>query len=146
MFSCPSEKTIVALPAVVCVWLLSCKPMMSARFFAVAALFTTTSVAHADDTFRCPTGRLIRVGEPLADARGKCGPPSHSSQRTEKQRVRERGPDALDGTPVYIDREIDVAVEEWLFDQGNQRFVRALRFENGRLVSITTGRYGGGDK
>jgi hypothetical protein len=109
---------------------------------SIAALFTTIGVARADETFRCPTGRLIRVGDPLAEARGKCGAPSRSDRRIEKHQVQVRGENALDGTPIWIEREVAVAVEEWLFDLGSERFVRLLRFEDGRLATITTGRYG----
>lgn len=35
-----------------------------------------------------------------------------------------------------------VAVEEWLFDQGNNRLMQMLRFENERLVSIKSIGYG----
>jgi hypothetical protein len=121
--------------------------MKRAAFVAIAALFTTAGVARADETFRCPTGRLVSVGDQLLEARGRCGAPSRSSRHTEKQHVRVRGEDARDGSPIWIEQAFEVAVEEWFFDQGSERFVRALRFENGRLTSITTGRYGGsGDK
>lgn len=35
-----------------------------------------------------------------------------------------------------------VTVEEWTYDMGPTRFVRFLRFINGRLIDIETGRYG----
>jgi hypothetical protein len=108
----------------------------------LAALCATDSIALADDSFRCPTGRLINVGVGLDEARGKCGAPKRSDRRVEKQRIRERGLEPVEGTPIYTEREIEVAVDEWIFDLGRDRFVRVLRFENGKLVAITTGRYG----
>ena len=38
-----------------------------------------------------------------------------------------------------------VAVEEWMFNRGNRRFMQLLRFENERLVAIEQLSYGFGD-
>jgi hypothetical protein len=35
-----------------------------------------------------------------------------------------------------------VTVEEWEYNLGSNRFIRYLRFENGRLIRITVGDYG----
>jgi hypothetical protein len=47
------------------------------------------------------------------------------------------------GEAVYTDRRIEhrppgyyVEVDEWIYDQGETRFQRLLRFENGRLRRI----------
>lgn len=102
--------------------------------------------AWADESFRCPTDRLVRLGDLLPEARKRCGAPDQVAQRTEKHRIAVRGHDALTGAPLLEEREVEVAIEEWYFDRGSERLVRLLRFENGRLASISTGRYGVGDK
>jgi hypothetical protein len=94
-------------------------------------------------TFRCPTDRLIRVDEPLIEARAKCGTPTHVVQRNEKEKVSLRARHAA-GSEFIEEREITLEVEEWYFDLGRNRFSRLIRFENGRLAKITTGQYGAG--
>lgn len=47
------------------------------------------------------------------------------------------------GEAVYVDRRVEhrppgyfIHVDEWIYDQGDTRFQRLLRFENGRLRRI----------
>jgi hypothetical protein len=42
--------------------------------------------------------------------------------------------------PLFV-KEL-VTIEEWEYNLGSNRFIRYLRFENGRLTRITEGDYG----
>lgn len=106
-------------------------------------LMTAAAPARADESFRCPTDRLIRLGDPLIEAKAKCGAPSHVIARNEKEKVSLRARHAA-GAEFIDEREITVEVEEWFYDLGRNRLSRLLRFENGRLAEITTGQYGSG--
>jgi len=88
---------------------------------------------------------VIRLGDPLYEARGTCGSPTHVVQRKEKEKVGLKARHISSGGSDFIDeREITVEVEEWYFDLGRNRPARLLRFENGRLAAITTGQYSAG--
>ncbi len=102
------------------------------------------SPSPTDDGFRCSTGRLVSVGDSIADVRERCGEPDSSDQRTETRlRVARRSAGgSVDATrPAAGTSVIDetVTVDEWSYDLGNGRLTRHLRFENGRLAQVTTG-------
>ena len=62
--------------------------------------------------------------------------------------VRYKG--SLGSRPVLPDEDLSrpflvkelVTIEEWEHNLGPGQFIRNLRFENGRLIRITTGDYG----
>lgn len=77
---------------------------------------------------------------------GNCGEPTWVETREEwRQRAVPAGT-ILDGW--YVARyprviQASVEIEEWTYDLGRTKFTRILVFEDGILVSIRTGGYGG---
>jgi hypothetical protein len=112
--------------------------------FMVILLLNTTSVVTASD-FSCGS-KIITIKDHKHDVLRKCGEPSHVEVWEEVRAKRDLG-FRLSGTEMALDRwpllvkEL-VTVEEWEYNLGSTRFIRYLRFENGRLIKITEGDYG----
>lgn len=92
--------------------------------------------------FRCGT-RLISIGDRPIDVRKHCGKPDAIQAWKEERFLRDFG-STRNGGNRYPNREpflvkIHVNIEEWTYNLGPHRFIRILRFENGRLVDIATG-------
>jgi hypothetical protein len=110
---------------------------------AIVSVLAVAKGARAEDSFRCPTERLIRLGDPLFEAKGICGEPTKVDQRIEKEKVGLKARHISGGGREYVEeREITLEVEEWYYDLGTKHRARLLRFENGRLASITIGKRG----
>jgi hypothetical protein len=110
----------------------------------VSLLLTAPFDVMASD-FSCGS-KMISIGDYQYDVLNKCGEPSHV-EVWEKMRIkRDFGPRLLetdlgwDQWPLFV-KEL-VKVEEWEYNLGPTRFIRYLRFENGRLIRITEGNYG----
>ncbi len=94
--------------------------------------------------FRCGAN-IISIGARKAEVLRKCGEPA-SLETWEA--VRYKG--SLGPRPVLPDEDLSrpflvkelVTIEEWEYNLGPGQFIRYLRFENGRLIRITTGDYG----
>jgi hypothetical protein len=111
-------------------------------FLAVFAALP--EAARADDGFRCPSGRLVMVGDRMNDVIDRCGQPDATYQRMEKRKVKHRITRWMNGVAEsFIEEvEVDVPLEEWTYDLGRNYFVRYVTFENGSVVGVTTGHYG----
>jgi hypothetical protein len=112
---------------------------------AMVALVNPTGPA-ADEGFRCESGRLVGVGDHMYEVQKKCGEPDFTGQRTEKRKVRVKVR-AGQGQRGYFEevteeREVEILVDEWIYDLGPTRFIRNVLFENGRVVGVGTGGYG----
>jgi hypothetical protein len=102
-------------------------------------------VAHADG-LSCQD-RLIKPGASTYDVRVLCGPPDSEEQRVETRAVRRRVPvpcpkGSSGGCSSFVDDAAEVAVLEWVYDFGTQRFLQFLTFEDGVLVRMRAGGYG----
>lgn len=98
--------------------------------FILFGIFLIPSSALAD-SFRCPSsGRLIHEGETQGEILSKCGEPDFVTQASSLFLKINR----------FETRE--VAVEEWTYDFGPNRFLQILRFEGGRLKEFEHGGYG----
>jgi hypothetical protein len=94
--------------------------------------------------FRCGVN-IISIGTRKAEVLRKCGEPA-SAETWEA--VRYKG--SFGSRPVLPDEDLSrpflvkelVTIEEWEYNLGPGQFIRYLRFENGRLIRITTGDYG----
>jgi hypothetical protein len=112
--------------------------------FIVILLLNATSAATASD-FSCGS-KIITIRDHKYDVLRKCGEPSHVEVLEEvriKRDLRFRLLEtemALDRRPLWVNEL--VTVEEWEYNFGSNRFIRYLRFENGRLIRITEGDYG----
>ncbi len=118
------------------------------RTLAALAVFSILSLtlAGSASAFRCGT-RLISVGDTRSEVLSRCGEPSWVDNWEEDRVERVFGwpyytgsPYAGTRYPLYI--VVRVTVEEWTYNMGPSHFIRILRFENGRIVSIETGDYG----
>jgi hypothetical protein len=111
----------------------------------LTALLLVASAGALDMGFTCGSF-IVAVGDRAYDVLKKCGDPVYVESW---QEVRARGdidPWTVEpGRRYYIGplyaQEL-VTVEEWEYDLGPNRFIRYLRFENGRLTRVTTGDYG----
>jgi len=77
--------------------------------------------------------QIILTSESKGEVLAKCGNPYYRSSRNEELR------EQLGGTQS---REVLVAVEEWTYNCGPQRFLRIITFRNGQVIDIRTGKYG----
>jgi hypothetical protein len=121
------------------------------RLFALALLGLTSltsepvvSTAFADG-MRCGT-KLVSDGDTLYEVHSRCGDPKFSVRRMEQRTVRHwvGGPCAPGAARCggFVERTIEVQIDEWTYDFGSTQFVRYLTFEQGVLVKVDTGSYG----
>lgn len=93
---------------------------------AAMALAVIAQGAAADGTLRCGVA-IVSEGQYTFEVEERCGEPMF--QRTF---VEYRG---YDIGPFWA---IPVQVDEWVYDLGQVKFRRLLRFEDGRLTRIQT--------
>jgi hypothetical protein len=101
-------------------------------------LTVIAGAAQADSAFRCGT-KLVTEGDTRTDVSNKCGDPEevdHSSILVQ--------PTAwIHGRPVLVGNGfIEVPVEVWLYNLGPNKFMRRVKFQDGRVVAIETLGYG----
>ncbi len=92
---------------------------------ALFLLMCASTVARADDTFRCGDN-LVSVGENQQAVLAKCGPPSSAERKPVRWRAARAG----------------CVIESWTYDRGSKELVRVLSFEDGLLEWIDVGDYG----
>lgn len=95
--------------------------------------------------FRC-NSYVIDVGMHKVEVMKKCGNPATRDQRVERRRIGVRQsignqvlpPVTVQGNrnAVEYEREIEIQIEEWVYNFGSQRFMQLLTFEDGRLKQI----------
>jgi hypothetical protein len=101
--------------------------------------------------FRC-NSYVIDVGMHKVEVMKKCGNPATRDQRVERRRIGVRQsighqvlpPVTMQGNrnAVEYEREIEIQIEEWVYNFGSQRFMQLLTFEDGRLKQIQDLGYG----
>lgn len=94
-------------------------------------------VVDSANAFRCH-GALVSVGDLQTEVRADCGDPTEIADWVEYRVVEIYHP-YLD---VFEAVEKPVFVEEWIYNLGPHRFIRQLRFEDGKLKAIRTLGYG----
>ena len=116
---------------------------MGRRFFNSAArhvglaLALYAAVGQAD-ALRCGNN-LVVDGDTVEKVRATCGEP----QRIERRDILQRPSYVRNGRVIYFGEEmVIVPVELWTYNFGPNRFMRRLRFVNGRLEEIETLGYG----
>jgi hypothetical protein len=105
----------------------------------------TTGAVRADSGFRCASGRLVDRGDRMYEVRDKCGDPDAVSTRVERRTIKEKVRRSLGGgatEDVTEERQIEVLLDEWVYDLGDRRFVRYVAFENDRVIDVATGTRG----
>jgi hypothetical protein len=117
--------------------------MLFLIFLMCAMLLLQVDTASA---FRCGT-RLVDIGDTRYEVLSRCGPPTWQDMWQEERIERIFTTPAVNfNKPLESRRPIAVVVyvpvEEWTYNLGPSQFVRILRFENNRLISVETGGYG----
>jgi Protein of unknown function (DUF2845) len=119
------------------------KCRLCAILIVLVALFTESALA-----FKC--GRfIVDEGDYKDDVYDKCGEPDSVQSHYEKRGNIAHGAVGIGNNPGYrygpstsfnagqaYYQEVDILVEEWLYDFGSSRMRQLLRFENGRLKEI----------
>jgi hypothetical protein len=102
------------------------------------------TATRADDGFRCASGRLVDVGDGMAEVADRCGEPDAAVHRTEIRRIRHRITRRVgDLEESFIEeQEVEVPIDEWTYDLGPRSFTRTVIFENARVRDVATGGYG----
>lgn len=79
----------------------------------------------------------------------KCGTPASASYRMEKRTIRikkysdlQTYPRLPNGTVVEVEKEVEVPIEEWIYNFGPQQFMQLVLIEDGRIRSISDLGYG----
>lgn len=104
--------------------------------------------SHPVFAFRCQHS-VIQLGDYKSDVYDLCGEPDSVERHIERraaqnfsdgtQYLYNRGRKLPKGSINYGQgqyREIDVSVEEWIYNFGHSKFRKYLRFENGELTEI----------
>lgn len=112
---------------------------------ALAISFCSMPNAAQALTFRCES-YVIDVGMHKAEVLKKCGNPAMRDQRVERRRLGVSQSNSQQGAlsrPTHAhrqtseyEREIEIQIEEWVYNFGPQRFMQLLTFEDGRLSKI----------
>lgn len=117
------------------------------RTFALVLAGAALAPPAAADGMSCGDS-IVSTGDSTYEVRAICGDPDAAAHRIEYRTVRVRVP-----APCYeergyrrcdveVERTIEVAVDDWVYDFGRLRFLEFLRFEDGRLVAVREGGYG----
>ena len=90
--------------------------------------------------------KLASTGESLYEVRAKCGDPDdaqHSVEtRTVPQKVLVPCGTAAKLCETVVLQTVQIAIDRWTYDFGNNRFIEFAHFEQGNLVRVSTGSYG----
>ena len=103
----------------------------------VALVVLSAAPAFADDGFRCPdTRRLINLNDSTMLVRKKCRDPHDATRYAETRKIRRLVRAQVKGVWVesWVEDEVTVQVEKWLYDFGRHDFMRVLYFENDLLT------------
>ncbi len=118
--------------------------MSIARLLFVLILLGLSQPAAA---VRCGS-KLVNEGDPKAKVLKHCGEPVSVERRTV---VRSGVPRLVTRTRGFSDERelllptrsfVEVNIEEWTFNFGPRKFMRVIRFENGRVKDIEALSYG----
>ncbi len=120
------------------------------------------ALSFAGDSWRCGN-RLVSEGFLMREVTDLCGPPSfvdafqeeislkifreipdrkEDGETDDGQHKRKRPSDSDENRELLREEIRTLDVEEWTYNKGSSSFMRFLRFEDGRLVSIKEGSYG----
>jgi hypothetical protein len=115
-------------------------------FFILIALPVSADDETPSSTMICGS-YVISRGQRQSDVARKCGEPTYVQTWDEErikrdyyQNIPAQTPEELSQVPLLLKEYIQV--QEWTYNFGPTRFMYYLRFENGRLKSITSGDYG----
>jgi hypothetical protein len=110
------------------------------------SLLTLGAPSAEADAIRCGR-KLVSDGDTLYEVRARCGDPDQQIHRVELRTVRQWvGGPCIGNDPRqcgrYLERTIEVTIDELTYDFGPHQFINYLTFEQGRLISIVSGQRG----
>jgi len=106
----------------------------------IAAGLLLSLAAAPAGAFYCGSN-LVLEGDYAPQVLQKCGEPNYRQSRVEFRSVVLRG-SGVQQPGLDIVNQVQVNIDEWTYDFGTHRFMEALYFENGRLLSIKDLSYG----
>ena len=111
---------------------------------AVSALLLSAS--SRAEGLRCGD-KLATSGASLYEVRAKCGEPDDAQHSIVTRTLPQRSYVPCAGAPqrtceVVVYQTVQIAVDRWTYDFGNNRFIEFAIFEQGNLVQVTKGPYG----
>ncbi|MDD5319126.1 MAG: DUF2845 domain-containing protein [Methylococcales bacterium] len=119
--------------------------MKQSRLLIISLCFL---FSHPVFALRCGQA-LVDIGSYKEVVIDKCGEPESIETHIEIRGVTDRFGARIrpsPGTSINFGQqhytEIEVVVDEWIYDFGPRRFQKSLRFENGRLTEINDLGYG----
>lgn len=123
--------------------------MRQPRACAVAVAVAALSIQGESraDSMRCGD-RLASTGASLYEVKATCGDPDlalrHVERRTVVQTlpgpcIRTQGRTVCGSSVATV---VEIVIDDWTYDFGENRFLHFLRFEDGKLVRISSGGYG----
>lgn len=97
-------------------------------------------------SFRC-NSYLIEVGMQKLELSQKCGAPASASSRIERRitRVKQRAAPGVyprDLQVVEVEQEVEITIEEWIYNFGPNQFMQRVVMEGGRIRKISDLGYG----
>ena len=110
--------------------------VVTSTLAAFAGAFVVTNAAAGTTSFRCKND-LVNVGDSKASAFLKCGEPSFKDTFCRPVETKDVAV-PQGGKPVALNVPCET-VDEWTYNPGYGQFLTTLRFESGKLVSITYG-------
>lgn len=120
----------------------------SLKYILTLSLVAFASAPVHAMSFRC-NSFVIDIGMHKAELMQKCGTPASASYRSEKRIVRVRKyndpqtyPRGANDIVVEVEKEIEVPIEEWIYNFGPQQFMQLVLIEDGRIKSIKDMGYG----
>jgi hypothetical protein len=110
-----------------------------------ASAFLSSASSHAEG-LRCGE-KLASHGASLYEVRAKCGEPDDAQRSIETRTLPQRISVPCAGNPariceVVVYQSIQISIDRWTYDFGNNRFIEFAIFEQGNLVKVTKGPYG----
>lgn len=108
-------------------------PMPLSMLFAVAV---SVPAVAGTSSFRCQND-LVNVGDAKSSVQMKCGLPVMRDSFCKAGDARPLP--SPTGAKVVINNNACDTVDEWTYNPGYGQFMTTLRFESGRLVSISYG-------
>ncbi len=97
-------------------------------------LLAMTSLTYATESHALRCGNLlITQGDTISKVRNSCGAPTLFETRQIEYMIKNS---RLETSTTYVDEE------NWLYNRGRNQLIRLLRFENGKLATVSTGERG----
>lgn len=105
-------------------------------WLVLLAVTVSAPAAAGASSFRCQND-LVNVGDAKSSVQMKCGLPALKDSFCKAADARPLPSPA--GARVVINNNACETVDEWTYNPGYGQFMTTLRFESGRLVSISYG-------